>query len=179
MAPKSPKTKPEPQKKVAKKTAVGLINSNKVLSWQAPDYYTFEKSPYWSLMVGLIAIVMAAILIYTNNYFPVIIIILAVIVTFQISHDKPKSQEFILDEGGAIIRNEYMPYLEIKSFWVASHGTKSILYFEPVSRLKAATVIPLGKQSVDEVRNYLLAYLPEKMEYGELLSEKLIRLFKL
>ncbi len=175
MTEKKSTKKPVPKKV----TASRLINSNRVLSWQAPDYYTFEKSPYWSLIVGIIAVVMAAVLIYTGNYFPVVIIILAVIVTFQISHDKPKTQEFILDEGGAIIRNEYIPYLELKSFWTASHGTKSILYFEPISRLKSTFVIPLGKQSVDEVRNYLLAHLPEKMEYGEMLSEKLIRLFKL
>lgn len=167
------------EKQKAKVPTPRLINSNKVLSWQAPDYYTFEKSPYWSLIVGIIAVVMAAVLIYTGNYFPVVIIILAVIVTFQISHEKPKSQEFILDEGGAIIRNEYIPYLEIKSFWTATHGTKSILYFEPISRLKSTIVIPLNKQNIDEVRNYLLAHLPEKMEYGEMLSEKLIRLFKL
>jgi uncharacterized membrane protein len=168
-----------PVKKTSVKTTPKLINSDKVLSWQAPDYYTFEKSPFWSLSVGVLAIATAALLIYTNNYFPVIIIILAVIVTFQVSHQKPKAQEFILDEGGAIIRNEYIPYLELKSFWSANHGSKSILYFEPVSSLKAAIVVPLGKQSVNEVRNFLLAHLPERLEYGEMLSEKLIRIFKL
>ncbi len=150
-----------------------------IIRWNAPDYYTFEKSPYWSLIVGLIAIAASLILIYTNNYFPVIIIILAVIVTFQVAHEKPKAHEFAVDESGVLSRNTYIPYIELKSFWIAKHGTKSILYLEPVSRLKSAVVIPLGNQGAPEVRNFILRFLPEKLEYGELFSEKLIRIFRL
>lgn len=150
-----------------------------LLRWKAPDYYTFEKSPYWSLIVGVIAIAASLILIYTENYFPVIIVILAVIVTFQVSHEKPKAQEFAVDEGGVLSRNTYIPYIELKSFWIASHGNKSILYLETVSRLRGPIVIPLGEASSSEIRMFLLRYLPESLESGEMLSEKLIRIFRL
>ena len=149
------------------------------IRWKAPDYYTFEKSPYWSFAVGLIAILLSLVLLYTNNIFPIIIIILAVIVTFQVSHEKPKAEEFAIDEGGLVARNEYFPYLELKSFWITSHGTKKILYFEPVNQFKAPIAIPLGQQSAAEARFFLLKYLPERMGYSELLSDKLIRIFKL
>lgn len=151
----------------------------RLIRWKAPDYYTFEKSPYWSLVIGILAMAFSLVLIYTNNYFPVIIIILAVIITFQISHEKPKAQEFAIDDGGVISRNTYLSYLELKSFWIAKHGEKTILYIEPVNRFKGPVVIPLGKQSAFEVKNFLLSHLTEKVEYGELLSEKLIRIFKL
>ncbi|MCX6809775.1 MAG: hypothetical protein NTZ65_03465 [Candidatus Berkelbacteria bacterium] len=150
-----------------------------LIRWHAPDYYTFEKSPYWSLGVGALAIVLAEVLILTGNYFPVIIVILAVIVTFQVAHEKPKSQEFAIDEGGILSRNEYLPYIELKSFWVAKHGPKSILYIEPVGLLKAPIAIPFGQESQFEIRNFLLRYLPEKHERGEMFSDKLIRIFKL
>jgi len=150
-----------------------------ILRWKTPDYYTFEKSPYWSLGVGVLAIVFSLILIYTNNYFPVIIIILAVIVTFQVAHDKPKPQEFAVDEGGILERNQYISYLELKSFWITTHETKPILYLEPLSSLRAPIVIPLSRQNSAEVRVFLLRFLPEKMEYGELWSDKLMRIFRL
>jgi len=150
-----------------------------VIRWKAPDYYTFEKSPYWSLGVGLIAVAASLILIYSNNYFPVIIVILAVIVTFQVSHEKPKAQEFALDESGILSRNNYIPYTELKSYWIARHGNKSILYLEPVSTLRGPIIIPLGSQSAEEVRTFLLRFLVEKLEHGEMLSEKLIRVFRL
>ncbi len=177
--------KKEDEKKVKKpagelkKKTVDIFDSAAVLRWKAPDYYTFEKSPYWSLLIGLMAIVFSLVLIYTGNYFPVIIIILAVIVTFQVAHEKPKTQEFALDKGGVLAREHYHPFIELKSFWIARHENKAILYLEPVSAFKSPIVLPLGKQSVSETRNFLLQYLPEKMEYGELLSDKLIRLFKL
>ena len=155
------------------------IFSKKILRWKAPDYYTFERSPYWSLMVGIVSMVLSLILIYTGNFFPVIVIILAVIVTFQLSHEKPKTQEFAVDEAGILSRDTYIPFYELKSFWVAKHGTKSILYLEPVGRLKSPVAIPLGSQNEFEIKTYLLRYLPEKMEYGEMLSEKLIRIFRL
>lgn len=158
------------------KTTKKIVN---VVRWKAPDYYSSEKSPFWSLGVGLVAIILSIILIYTGNYFPVIIIILAVIVTFQIAHEKPKTQEFAVDDNGVLSRETYIPFIELKSFWIARNSSKSILYLEPISPLKAPVVIPLGKQNSSEIRNFLLKHLPEKIEYGELLSDKLIRIFKL
>jgi len=161
------------------KKAVNIFDENAILRWKAPDYYTFEKSPLWSLAIGLLAIILSLVLIYTSNYFPVIIIILAVIVTFQVAHEKPKTQEFAIDKGGVLSRETYFPFLELKSFWIARHDRKTVLYLEPVNRIKSSIVIPLGKQNSTEVRNFLLQYLPEKLEGGELISDKLIRIFKL
>lgn len=170
----------KPVKTVKKKTKPVIpVFSKKILRWKAPDYYTFERSPYWSLIVGIVSMVLSLILIYTGNFFPVIVIILAVIVTFQLSHEKPKTQEFAVDEAGILSRDTYIPFYELKSFWVAKHGTKAILYLEPVGRLKSPVAIPLGSQNEFEIKTYLLRYLPEKMEYGEMLSEKLIRIFRL
>ncbi len=168
------------KKSVTKKVkpVIPVLNK-KILRWKAPDYYTFERSPYWSLMVGIVSMVLSLILIYTGNFFPVIVIILAVIVTFQLSHEKPKTQEFAVDEAGILSRDTYIPFYELKSFWVAKHGTKSIIYLEPVGRLKSPVAIPLGSQNEFEIKTYLLRYLPEKMEYGEMMSEKLIRIFRL
>jgi len=166
-------------KKPVKKPAVQMVDMADVLKWKAPDYYTFEKSPFWALGVGIVAIAFSLILIYTENYFPVIIIILAVIVTFQIAHEKPKTQEFAIDEGGVLSRNAFVPFSEIKSFWIAKHGPKSILYLEPVSPIKAPIVIPVSGANPVEIRNFLLRYLPEKLEAGEALSEKLIRIFRI
>lgn len=165
--------------KVKEPQMVRMIDIAEVIRWKAPDYYTFEKSPLWALSVGAVAIIASLILIYSENYFPVIIVILSVIVTFQIAHEKPKTQEFALDEGGALSRNTYIPYSELKSFWIAKHGFKSILYLEPVSPLKAPVVVPLGEERGENIRHHLLRYLPEKLEAGEAFSEKLIRIFKL
>lgn len=177
---KSPKKSvvKKPVKKVAPKIIPPTPKPN-LLRWEAPDYYTFEKSPYWSLAIGLIAVVLSLVLLYTQNYFPIVIIILAVIVTFQVAHERPKKQEFVLDEKGVLVRNVYLPYLELKSFWIGEHGEKSILYLEPVHLLRAPLVVPLGEQDAEQVRVYLLSNLPEKLERGENFSEKLIRIFRL
>ncbi len=171
-------TKKPALKKPAPKP-IKTVVSKKILRWRAPDYYTFERSPYWSLVVGIVSMVLSLVLIYTGNYFPVIIIIMAVIVTFQLAHEKPKTHEFAIDESGMLQRENYIPFYELKSFWVAKHGQKSILYIEPVGYFKSPIAIPLGTQSDSEVRTFLLRYLPEKLEYGEQMNEKLIRIFKL
>lgn len=165
--------------KSARSADIKIVGTDDVIRWKAPDYYTFEKSPFWAFGVGLVAIVFSLFLIYSQNYFPVIIIILAVIVTFQIAHEKPKTHEFAIDEGGVLSRNTFIPFSEIKSFWMAKHGQKSVLYLEPVNPIKSAVVIPTGGADAFEIRNYLLRYLPEKLEAGEALSEKLIRIFRL
>lgn len=178
------KSSKKPAKKIETKAAKNaprfkVIPSASVLRWKAPDYYTFERSPYWSLIVGVVSLVLSLILIYTGNFFPVIIIILAVIVTFQLAHEKPKTHEFAVDESGVLSREEYVPFYELKSFWVAKHGSKSILYLERAGLLHSAIAIPLGQQNQMELKNFLLRYLPEHFERGELMSEKLIRIFRL
>jgi len=174
----------KPEKKsnnlpIPKPPKIKEIPSTNILRWKAPDYYTFERSPYWSLLVGVVSLVLSLILIYTGNFFPVIIIILAVIVTFQLAHEKPKTHEFAVDESGILSREEYIPFYELESFWIARHGSKSILYIDRVGLFKGAIAIPLGQQSQIEVKNFLLRYLPERFERGEQLSEKLIRIFRL
>jgi hypothetical protein len=39
--------------------------------------------------------------------------------------------------------------------------------------------MPLGQQNENEIRYFMIRYLPEKFEGGEMMSEKLIRIFKL
>jgi len=167
------------EKKPEKKHKAIVPPPTNILRWRAPDYYTFEKSPYWSLVVGIVSLVLSLILIYTGNFFPVIVIILAVIVTFQVAHEKPKTHEFAVDESGILSREEYIPFYELKSFWIAKHENKSILYLERVGYFKSPIAIPLGQQNQVEVKNFLLRYLPEQFGRGEQLSEKLIRVFRL
>jgi hypothetical protein len=181
VAAKSAKTT-KPATKVVEKVIIREVAPTpqaNVLRWKAPDYYTFERSPYWSLVVGIVSVVLASILILTNNYFPVIIIILAVIVSFQVAHDKPKTQEFAIDESGVLVRNTYLTFAELRSFWIAKHGQKSVLYIEPTGLLKGPIMMPLGQQNENEIKYFLLRFLPEKFEAGEMMSEKLIRIFKL
>lgn len=156
------------------------LSPDKVIKWKAPDYYANEKGPVWSVMVGLVAVLLSLLLIYTGNYMPVIIVVLAVIVAFQTSHEKPETVEFAIDESGVIARNQYYPFDELVSFWVSNHKeNKYILYLETASRLKGPLTIPLGQKSVAEVKGFLLGHLPEEFNYGEMLSDKLIRIFKL
>jgi len=170
-----------PAKKVVKKVAqVGVASTDRVIKWKAPDYYANEKGPAWSIMVGIVAILLSLLLIYTGNYMPVIIVVLAVVVAFQTSHEKPETVEFAIDESGVIARNQYYPFDELESFWVSKHKeNKFILYLETASRWKGPLTIPLGQKSVAEIKGFLLGHLPEEFNYGEMFSDKLIRMFKL
>lgn len=166
--------------KAASKIAKPDESADRVIKWKAPDYYANEKGPIWSLMVGAVAILLSVLLIYTGNYMPVIIVVLAVIVAFQIAHEKPKTVEFAIDESGVVARDQYYPFDELESFWISRHGDKKyILYLETASMWKGPITIPLGQQSVAKVKAHLLGHLPEDFNYGEMLSDKLIRIFRL
>jgi len=155
------------------------ITTRKVVKWTAPEFHFFEKGLYWSILIGLLGVAVSIFLILTGNLFPVVIVILVVIVAFQLGHEKPKDIEVALDEGGVLYRNIYTPYSEIKSFWVAKHGQRSILYFEPISHFKGVIAVYLGKTEPEGLRTYLLQYLPERFEINEMLSDRLIRIFRL
>ena len=176
---RSPAQKPV-KKTVKEDSKTELVAPENVIKWKAPDYYANDKGPVWSIMVGVVAILLSLLLIYTSNYLAVVIVILAVIVAFQTAHEKPETVEFAIDESGVIARNQYYPFDELESFWVTKHNkNRYILYIETASRWKGPLTIPLGQKSTAEIKGFLLGHLPEEFNYGEMLSDKLIRIFKL
>jgi hypothetical protein len=146
---------------------------DKEIRWHAPDFITYEKSADWYWIVGVITITLSvAGFIFGNVLFGILVIIASVALTLQSSRD-PEMREFIINRRGVKIDNILYPYSTLKSFWVENnpHEQKIMLMSERV--LMPYIVIPIEDVDPEEIRDYMIQYVPEE-EHQEPLMQKVM-----
>lgn len=145
----------------------------KEISWEAPEFIPHEKGPDWYWAVGVIAITLAvAAIMFGNILFALVILAGSLTLTLQASRD-PDMISFTLDEDGVQAGDTLYPYSSLKSFWVENnpHEQKILLQSEKV--WMPYIVVPIAEIDPEEVRNFLIEYLPEE-EHQEPLSQKVM-----
>lgn len=159
-----------------------ILNTGKeLISWKFPEHPQYKRSVGWyilSIMIGLGLLIFA--LVTFNFLFAIIIIIAAIIYIFH-HHDEALEIEFSLTTKGVILGNRFIPYRDLKKFWIVYEDPDvKNLYLDQKAILKPTLVIPLENQNPLKVRRILLDYLEEdldKEEEGAI--ERLGRIFKL
>jgi hypothetical protein len=93
----------------------------------------------------------------------------------------PETLDFLIVEDGIVVGEQFYPFKEIKSFWLAYNPPEvKLLYFELDKSLRKELPIMLENQNPLEIRRILLNYLEENIENEEeAVDERLSRLFGL
>lgn len=167
--------------KKIKLTKPNFVASKEKLSWEAAEFYYYPKNKYWILGIGVL-LLGCAFLFYagaqyfhyqmvTSDYLLIIFLVLVIFVFAQYGHVEPKRFLTELNQDGVVIRGRFYSYNDLHSFWLIEEPNP-ILYFE-TSLLGIPLSSLLEEQEIEEVRNYLLRYLPEHSTAVEHLTDKL------
>lgn len=153
----------------------------KSIKWQAPEFYFYEKSAVWFSKFSIIAILLLIIFIYLgitqkhfSYYLAAGVVLAAALALFSQARVKPQSANFHLTDDGVEFLGHKFLWGSLKSFWISDDA----VYFENKKRFSIPISMPLGDQNPEQLRNYLLQYLPEKSDGGEMLFDKVNKLFK-
>jgi len=143
------------------------------IRWQAPEFITYEKGTDWYWAVGVIAITLAvAAILFGNILFSLVIIIGTAALSMQASRD-PEIREFAVGDRGVQIDDTLYPYSSIISFWVENNPHEQKLLLQSEKMWMPYIVMPIAEVDPEEVRNFLINYLPEE-EHQEPLSQKIM-----
>lgn len=143
------------------------------ISWQAPEFEYIEKGPDWYWAVGVIAttLIVAAIL-FENLLFSLVILFATIALVTQANRE-PDILEFTIDRRGVRIENTLYPYASLRSFWVENTEHEQQIILQSQKNLMPYIIVPIAEVDPEEVRDYLLQFLPEE-EHEEPLSHKIM-----
>jgi len=143
------------------------------LTWQAPEYNHYKRTPDWFWAVGIITISIAVLaFIYNNALFGILILLSAGILIFYTIRE-PSFIDYEINQRGIIVGKDLHPYLTIEAFWIETrHGEPKII-LKSKKNLLPYIIIPLHEESVEDVSSVLAEFLDEK-ELQEPASHKVM-----
>ncbi len=149
------------------------------LTWQAPEFRHFKKNAGWYIALIASAVLIIGFFVITQqDYFAAITIgILTGLVVF-FSRQEPQILEIQLTPKGIHYGNIHVPYKQIKHFWVVDGHPHKSVNFETTTYLNRMMVLELEEQDPEEVREFLLAYLPEHEGTEPTITQKIIHWLK-
>jgi len=139
--------------------------------WQTQKNAQQKTNKFW--LIGLIIAGLACLIIsfWQKNFILAILTILILFVIFQFSRKDSSTHNFSVNDQGIQIDEKLYPYQFLKSFWIfyEPNGIQE-LSIESKKTIVPLVKIPLYSQDPNEIRKFLLRYLPEK-EQGESLLD--------
>lgn len=159
------------EKKEQKTAQMPQQQAIQILQWSALEFIKHEKTPVWFIFGGIIAIVLIIIALWTKNFIFALIIILATFSVFIWAQKQPKKITFSLTPRGLKIQDTVYTFDNLKSFWIFYEPPEiKYLSIESKKLFMPRIVIPIDDENPNEIRKYLLKYLPEEEQHESLID---------
>jgi hypothetical protein len=103
------------------------------LTWQAPEYNHYDRTPDWFWAVGIIAVSIAILaFVYHNALFGILILLSTGILVFYTLRE-PDMVNYEINQRGVTVGKDLHPYLTIESFWVETRGGEPKVILKSIS----------------------------------------------
>ncbi len=144
------------------------------LKWQAPEYHHYKRSTDWFWAVGIITLCISILaFIFDNALFGILILLSAGVLIFYVLH-VPEDVDYEINKKGVVIGKELHPYLTIEAFWLETdNNIEPKIILKSKKSLLPYIIIPVHKDSADEVASVLRNFLEEK-ELSEPMAHKMM-----
>ena len=143
------------------------------LTWEAPEYHHYERSPDWFWAVGIIVICVAILaFIYDNALFGILIILSAAILVFYVRRE-PDLINYEINQRGIVVGKDLYPYPTLESFWIETRTGDPKMILKSKKATLPYIIIPVHDESVDDIGDTLREFIDEK-EMQEPTSHKVM-----
>lgn len=151
----------------------------KEISWEAPEFIHYPKSWLWFLIVSITGVALAIYFLFQKDFLTAVLFVLLLVVVLFFARSPAKTLRIHLGYNGIKINNLQLPYQQVKSFWIVYEPPEvKTLNFETSAYLNRFVTLQLSEQDPIYIRSFLLQYLPEDLDKGELFADKLSRNLK-
>jgi hypothetical protein len=131
--------------------------------WQAPEFETKKKTNSWFIIPAIITIILGIIAFATDNLLFLLLILLAFFTFYIYAKKEPRIINFKINERGIEVDGKIHQFESLRSFWVFyDPPTEKEISFRSKKTTFPYIRIPLAEQNPNEIRKYLLKFLPEK-----------------
>ncbi len=151
----------------------------KTIAWQAPEFKYYPKTFAW--YAGLIILALLAVvffIIFEKDIFAAVSLLIIFILIIIFSRHKPAVIDIELDHKGVNFGNLFYPYVQLKSFWIVENPRHKTVNFITSAYINNMLIVELENQNADEVKNFLVEYLPVHSETQETPAQRFMHRFK-
>lgn len=158
-----------------------LIESQDAFVWEVPEHERHERGPRWYVAMGLIALLLTAYAVWTNNFLFAFIILLSAIILVIAGNERPRKMLVQIGDNGIVYNGSFFAFNELQQFAIVYQPPNiKVLYVYPKGTFRPRMRILLGEQNPLDLRNHLLQYLQEDLDLrDEHASDILAKVFKL
>lgn len=151
----------------------------KPLTWRAAEYEYAEKDLKWYALICGVALILLVLALWQRNFFFAIFVVLATVVVISLNRRRPRTIDFVIDEGGISAGTTKYQYEELEWFALRTRpGRLDMLTLRKKSTMMPFTHIPIDSGLAVKAREFVGEKLPEQ-EYEESLVDTLANLFGL
>lgn len=134
-----------------------------IFEWQALEFEKTEKNKSWFVIPGIIAIVLGIVALLIDNILFLILVLLGFLNFYIYAKKEPRTIKFKIYEKGIEIDEKIHDFDSLRSFWIFYNPpTEKEISFRSRKTFFPYIKIQLGEQNPNEIRKYLLRFLPEK-----------------
>ncbi len=138
-----------------------------IIEWQAPEFRHYPKNAAWFITLVIIVGLLVAYQIFQHDWFGAISVVLISILFGAFAMHKPNIVTVVISTLGIHIDDTYIPYNNIKQFWIVENENHKTLNLNTTAYLNHHLSIELDDQDAEEVRDILSELLPEKVDAEE------------
>lgn len=152
-----------------------------VFSWTAPEYIQHDKSKKWYITAAIIAGLVVAVDVLTNNItMALAVLVFAGVYWYTHKHHPPKEIKITVSRMGVKVGTMIFPFSHIQAFWIIYHPPHvTTLNLRVKEQFFSDVIIQLDAQDPVALREYLCGQIHEWEGKTERLSDTLLRIIKL
>ena len=131
------------------------------VNWQASEYDRKERSSDWLWIAGAAIITLSIISIMMENILLAVIFILGGFSFMAYERREPEIMKIALTGKGVRLGNNLYQYKDLQSFAIDDEPPKRRIVLVSSQSIIKHTYVPIGDESVDDIRECLAQFLPE------------------
>ncbi|HUD08339.1 MAG TPA: hypothetical protein VMQ52_04625 [Candidatus Saccharimonadales bacterium] len=133
----------------------------KPVTWSHSEFIAHHKSFRWYALLGLIAIIVAAVdYIYARDVTSVIVIVVAAVILGIVANRLPRTMEYQLDDAGLRIGEKVYGYNDFRSFSMVEEESVPSLVFRPLRRFMPLVIVYYSSKDEQAIMDVLSRHLP-------------------
>ena len=133
------------------------------VQWSASEYVSHEKSTGWyAALFGATIVIVTVVYAITRDVLASVVVFLASGAMSVYAGRKPGTKNYIIDENGVKIDENFHGYSEFRSFSVVEEGAIDSVWLKPIKRFSPMVVMYFGPEDEQEIVDVLANFLPHE-----------------
>lgn len=155
-----------------------MPENQNTISWQAPEFRYYEKNVGWYVTLAAVAILIIGFFVIEKDLFAAISLGILTILVILFSRHKPKLVKVELSPKGVRFGDLFFPYKQLINFWVVNNQNHKTLNLHSTTYLNNIIIIELEDQEPEQIREFLIHFLPEHSETEETAIQRIMHKLK-